>query len=85
VLEGKRERRAYVLRLWPSESEGKRVWRATLQNPFSAEQRTFASLRALFAFLEAQTEGSPQVPAEGPPVLKEGGDLEVRDDESRND
>ncbi|MBN1399288.1 MAG: hypothetical protein JXA74_00530 [Anaerolineae bacterium] len=85
MLEGKQERRAYVLRLWPSESEGKRVWRAMLQNPFSAEQHVFASLQALCAFLEEQTTGSAPTPAGGRSADKEGGEIDTRGEESEND
>ena len=46
---------SYLLRLWESEEEGVIVWRAVLEYPASGQRRGFASLAALFAFLEAET------------------------------
>ena len=74
VEKTKHERLAYLLRLWPSESGERCTWRATLQNPYSAEQHAFASLQALFAFLRSQTEGPTDAPGAG-----EGGKVEESD------
>jgi hypothetical protein len=49
--------RSYLLRLWETGSDEKAVWRASLENPMTQECQSFASLKALFAFLEAQTDG----------------------------
>ena len=45
---------AYLLRLWLVEGDGP-VWRASLENPTTAERHGFASLGQLFSFLEAET------------------------------
>lgn len=47
---------AYLLRLWRVKEEGKTTWRASLQSPQTRERRGFASLDALFDFLQHQTE-----------------------------
>ena len=47
---------AYLLRLWRVKEEGKTTWRASLQSPQTRERRGFASLDALFDFLQQQTE-----------------------------
>jgi hypothetical protein len=44
---------AYLLRLWCDGATN--PWRASLESPDGVESRTFASLPALFAFLEQQT------------------------------
>lgn len=45
---------AYLLRLWLVEGDGP-VWRATLENPTTAERHGFASLDQLVAFLRTKT------------------------------
>jgi hypothetical protein len=47
---------AYLLRLWGVKEEGKTTWRVSLQSPQTRERRGFASLDALFDFLQQQTE-----------------------------
>lgn len=49
---------AYMLRLWLMDSSDQGVWRASLEDPHTGARRAFASLAALFAFLEEQTSGS---------------------------
>ncbi len=49
---------AYLLRLWRVEEGGKSIWRASLQSPQTRERRGFASLDALFDFLQQQTDAS---------------------------
>ena len=49
---------AYMLRLWKIRSGTESVWRASLESPRSGERQGFASLEALFAFLEERTRGS---------------------------
>jgi hypothetical protein len=53
-------RLAYLVRLWPVETEHGLVWRATAQDPYSAEHHSFADLQALFKFLTQKTQASGQ-------------------------
>ena len=46
---------SYLLRLWQTKSEGKLVWRASLENPLTHKRQGFASLEELFDFLEQET------------------------------
>jgi len=48
---------AYMLRLWRSESQGRRQWRASLESPHTGERQLFSELEQLFAFLSEQCEG----------------------------
>ncbi len=48
---------AYLLRLWRVTAVGAPVWRASLEDPHSGEQRIFPDLGTLYAFLQAQTAG----------------------------
>ena len=50
--------KAYLIRLWCEESVA--VWRASAQFVDGGEVVRFASLEALFAFLQAQTSPTPQ-------------------------
>ena len=43
---------SYLLRLWMDDVNGKRVWRISLEDPFSGERRGFANLEDLCAYLE---------------------------------
>ncbi len=45
---------AYMVRLWRIEGEGQPVWRASVECPHTGERQAFATLRLLFAYLEAQ-------------------------------
>ncbi|MCP5098082.1 MAG: hypothetical protein GY943_21250 [Chloroflexi bacterium] len=48
---------AYMLRLW---REGDELpWRASIQNPHTGEQQSFASLERLFTYLKTQTDQQP--------------------------
>jgi hypothetical protein len=47
---------SYLLRLWRSGKDRDSGWRASLESPTTGERQGFASLEALFAFLEAQTD-----------------------------
>ena len=49
---------SYLLRLWPTEDQGRVVWRASLESPHSGQRWGFASLDALFAFLRQETIGT---------------------------
>jgi hypothetical protein len=46
---------SYLLRLCRTHSAGDPAWRASLENPLTAEVLRFAGLPGLFAFLLAQT------------------------------
>lgn len=46
---------AYMLRIWQESDD--LPWRASLQNPHTGEQKNFATLAHLYAFLERQTKG----------------------------
>ena len=48
---------AYMLRLWQSESQDRRQWRASLESPHTGERHVFSNLEQLFAFLSEQCEG----------------------------
>ena len=47
--------RSYLLRLW-LEPNDPPVWRAMLENPANGERHGFSDLKALFSFLEQDTE-----------------------------
>ncbi|MCX6033189.1 MAG: hypothetical protein NT169_28380 [Chloroflexi bacterium] len=46
---------AFLVRLWQPGHDSEPVWRASVDNPHTAERHYFADLEALFAFLEEQT------------------------------
>jgi hypothetical protein len=54
-----RDYAAYLLRLWREKGGESTQWRASLQDPHTGENKGFASLGALFAYLR-------RVVAEGP-------------------
>jgi hypothetical protein len=56
ITGGQPRYRSYVLRMWEVESEGQRVWRASLQDAHSGARRGFADLAALTAFLAEQMD-----------------------------
>lgn len=56
MVERRRGYLSYLLRVWRTGSEGNAVWRASLENPFTGERQGFASLKNLFAFLQAQID-----------------------------
>jgi hypothetical protein len=45
---------SYLLRLWAVMVDGQPAWRASLENAQTGQQRGFASLAQLMAFLEAE-------------------------------
>jgi hypothetical protein len=47
---------AYMLRMWQATSDGRLVWRASLESPHTGERQGFADLRALCDFLERGAE-----------------------------
>lgn len=52
--DGHRPYLSYLLRLWLVDGAGP-VWRASLENPSSAERHGFATLEQLICFLRAET------------------------------
>ena len=60
MSENRRRYISYLLRLWQVESEGRFVWRTSLQDPRTGQRRGFASLEALFAFLIGETGSEPE-------------------------
>jgi hypothetical protein len=49
---------SFLLRLWQDKSEGKLIWRASLESPHDGERRGFSDIPALLAFLENMTKDS---------------------------
>ena len=49
---------AYMLRLWQVNTTDMAVWRASLEDPHTGEQKGFADLESLFMFLKKQTDGA---------------------------
>ena len=49
-------RLAFLVRCWLVETEEGPVWRASVEDPHTAEQRIFADLNGAFAFLGEETE-----------------------------
>jgi hypothetical protein len=47
---------SYLLRLWQTESQGRLVWRVSLQDTRTGVRRGFASLTELLAFLKQEME-----------------------------
>ncbi len=41
----------YLRRLWRSEYQGRRQWRASLESPHTVERQLFSNLEQFFAFL----------------------------------
>jgi hypothetical protein len=58
---------SYLLRLWLAGDGDPPQWRASLENPRTGEQRGFADLQSLHAFLREQTEN--RVPPKKPKGL----------------
>ncbi len=54
VGDGQSRYLSYLLRLWHVDGSGP-VWRASLENPSSAERHGFATLEQLICFLRAET------------------------------
>jgi hypothetical protein len=49
---------AYMLRMWQATSDGRMVWRASLESPHTGERQGFADLRSLYEFLERRLDES---------------------------
>jgi hypothetical protein len=54
--------RVYLLRLWHVESDGRSIWRASLEDAHTAERQGFADLALLCSFLIQQTADDSQEP-----------------------
>jgi hypothetical protein len=50
---------SFLLRLWCLKQNGCEIWRASLEDPRTGEQRGFASLDLMVAFLLEQIQQSP--------------------------
>ena len=42
---------SFLLRLWQAESEGKHIWRASLESPMTGSRHGFRNLADLYAYL----------------------------------
>jgi hypothetical protein len=56
---------AYLLRLWKAGADAEGPWRASLESPVTGERRGFATLPALFAYLEAKVARERELRAAG--------------------
>ena len=67
---------AYLLRLWAVMVDGQPAWRASLESTQTGQQRGFATLAQLMAFLEAElaaaVTGEEVLPAASGEVGEEG-------------
>ena len=71
----KTDYQAYLLRLWCTEREGVRVWRASLEPPGTEVRLGFPNLDALFAYLREQTEQAGILSIEEPKIDQGGDDI----------
>jgi hypothetical protein len=53
---------AYLVRLWREEGDDRTIWRASVEDPHTAERRGFSDLSRLFEFLRQQTETASREP-----------------------
>ena len=63
---------AYMLRLWQT-GEDRQAWRASLENAHTGARQGFASLDALFLFLEVETCQGSSATIEGSCLALEEG------------
>ena len=47
---------AFLLRLWKEKKSEPAIWRASLEDPYSGEQKGFATLEDLLAYLIRKTK-----------------------------
>jgi hypothetical protein len=47
--------KAFLLRIWQVENDGKLIWHASLEDSHTNERQGFSSLDALFEFLKGET------------------------------
>jgi hypothetical protein len=48
----KKKYQSFLLRLWMEDINEERVWRISIENPFSGERRGFATLKDLCSYLK---------------------------------
>jgi hypothetical protein len=65
---------SYLLRLWPTTSQGGVTWRAMLEDPHTGERQGFASLEELFTYLKIRLAG-PQTLSWEEPFTEVNSDL----------
>lgn len=58
MIEDNRAYHAYLLRLWRVNAGESKIWRASLEDPYTGERLGFADLPGLFAFLMHQVDFS---------------------------
>ena len=46
---------SYLLRIWQTTDRGIPIWRASLESPCTGERQGFATLEALYAYLQQST------------------------------
>jgi hypothetical protein len=66
---------SYLLRLWPTDTAGRQVWRASLEQVQTSERLGFATLEQLFVFLMQQTEyhsAAPDTQPQSAPLDSDG-------------
>ena len=54
MADTQRRYQAFLLRLWQERSEGKWVWRASVEDPHSHVRKGFPDVEHLYAFLQEQ-------------------------------
>jgi hypothetical protein len=65
------QHQSYLLRLWPTNTLGKTVWQASLENARTGERLSFSSLDEMYAFLNQQKGSSKASPLK---INNKGGD-----------
>jgi hypothetical protein len=74
-MEGRRrEYFSYLVRIWWSDRGAGETWRASVECPLTGARRGFASLKDLFAFLEAVTRQAAQERSDNEPEEGETSD-----------
>lgn len=51
---------SYLLRIWEVDGAETPIWRASLEDPHTGEQKGFADLESLFAFLRERADGGSE-------------------------
>jgi hypothetical protein len=64
---------SYLLRMWRSGEGKEATWRASLESPLTRERLGFASLKALFTFLETQAEDAGELKTDKDKATTKGG------------
>jgi len=74
---------AYLLRVWCTDTQQGPAWRASLDSPHTGERQAFATLAALFTFLEARTRLA--APLTGSDTQDVNDDVVPDEEEERHD